>query len=132
MPEFRVNMDIKQKGQIFNASASKAQAARMVIEVNEGLAKEGVARIRAYLWRRYKHPTGYYNSNIVVSTRQTYRGITDNKVVYGGWLEGVSSRNKTTRFKGYRAFRTIKEELNRDKAKLAQPFVDAFIKKMND
>lgn len=131
MPEFRVNVDIRQKGQIFNAGATKAASARMVIDLNEAIATEGVARIKSYLSRRYKNPTGYYNSNIVVSRRQIYRGITDSGVVYGGWLEGVSSRNKTTRFKGYRAFRTIKQELDKDKFKLAQPAVNDFIKKMN-
>lgn len=131
MPEFRVNVDIKQKGQIFNAGASKAAAARMVIEINDALAMEGVTRVRAYLWRRYKRPTGYYDSNIAVSRRQVYRGITDNGVVYGPWLEGTGSRNKTSRFKGYRAFRTMKQELDRDKFKLAQPMVNDFVKRMN-
>jgi hypothetical protein len=131
MPEFRVNADVKQKGMIFNAGASKAAAARMVIEINDALAMEGVARVRAYLWRRYKRPTGYYDSNISVQRRQIYRGITDNGVVYGGWLEGISSRNKTTRFKGYRAFRTIKQQLDKDKYTLAQPMVTDFVKKMN-
>jgi len=53
-------------------------------------------------------------------------------VVYGGWLEGISSRNKTTRFKGYHAFRVMKEQLNRDKYDLAQPAVTDFVKKMNN
>lgn len=31
--------------------------------------------------------------------------------VYGPWLEGVSSRNQTTRFKGYAMFRKTKQKL---------------------
>jgi hypothetical protein len=33
--------------------------------------------------------------------------------VYGPWLEGVGSRNATTRFKGYRAFRKAANALER-------------------
>jgi hypothetical protein len=31
--------------------------------------------------------------------------------VYGPWLEGVGSRNNTTRFKGYHAFRNAAQAL---------------------
>jgi len=31
--------------------------------------------------------------------------ISDNGVIYGPWLEGVGSRNATTRFKGYANYR---------------------------
>jgi hypothetical protein len=37
--------------------------------------------------------------------------ITDGGVVYGSWLEGESSRNAATRFKGYAAFRKVKDWL---------------------
>jgi len=37
--------------------------------------------------------------------------ITDNGVVYGPWLEGESSRNAATRFKGYHAFRKVRDWL---------------------
>jgi hypothetical protein len=38
--------------------------------------------------------------------------VVSNPAVYTGWLEGVSSRNQTTRFKGYRLFRQAGQELN--------------------
>jgi len=37
--------------------------------------------------------------------------ITDNGCVYGPWLEGESSRNSATRFKGYHAFRKTRDWL---------------------
>lgn len=131
MPDFRVNIDIKQKGEIFKASKVKAEAARAVVQINDALAVEGVKRIKARLGQVLQNPTGYYESQIGVDRRQTYRGLTDNKVVYGGWLEGVDSRNSTTRFKGYHTFRLVKQSLDQDKLTLAQPAVNEFTRRLS-
>ena len=131
MSVFRMNVKVKQKGQIFNASQSKAAAKKMIISINEMLAQEGVRRVRGQLKRVLKNPTGFYESKIIVDRREIYRGVSDSHVSYGGWLEGVDARNKTTRFKGYRTFRTVKQQLDQDKEMLARPFVNQFIKEMN-
>lgn len=131
MPRFRMNVKISQKGAVFSAAATKAAGQRMVIAINDALAQEGVNRIKDRLSQVLKHPTGYYESRIQVDRRSQYRGISDGGVVYGGWLEGVDPRNRTTRFKGYRTFRIIKQELDRDKERLAQPLVDQYTREMN-
>jgi len=131
MPTLRLNVDIKQKGTIFSASATQAAAARMVVSINDALAQEALQRIMQRLGQVLQHPTGYYESKVVVDRRQTYRGVSDSGVIYGGWLEGVGSRNKLTRFKGYSTFRIVKQSMQKDKAKLAQPLVNAFIAEMN-
>jgi len=53
-------------------------------------------------------------------TASSSRGIiTDGgKKVYGPWLEGTSSRNQTTRFKGYQSFRNTKDWLNKEAEKV--------------
>lgn len=130
MPSFRVNIKIEQKGIIFQKAKTKAAAARMVVKINEALAQEGVNRVKARLSTVLRNPTGYYESNIQIERRSTYRGITDSGVPYGGWLEGVDSRNKTTRFKGYHTFRIVRSGLARDKERIAQPMVNDFIKEM--
>jgi len=131
MPKSRVNVTVKHKGAIFNAAASKAAGGRMVVKINDALAQEGVNRVKVQLRKVLKHPTGYYQSKITVDRRSIYRGISDGGVVYGGWLEGVSSRNRTTRFKGYHTFRIVMQQLNKDKEKIAQPIVNKFISEMN-
>lgn len=131
MPKFRLNVTIKQKGQIFNSSATRAAGRVMTTAINDAIAQEGVRRVKSRLGQVLQHPTGYYESRIQVDRRSQYRGISDGGVVYGGWLEGVDSRNRTTRFKGYRTFRIIKQELDRDKERLAQPLVDDYVRRMN-
>ena len=57
--------------------------------------------------------TGNYRRNISGRVSSGVGIITDGGVVYGPWLEGVSNRNQTTRFKGYGAFRKVQAELDR-------------------
>lgn len=131
MPTFRVNIKVKQKGIIFEKSKSKAAAARMVIRINEALAQEGVNRVKNRLGQVLQNPTGYYESNITIERRSTYRGVTDSGVPYGGWLEGIDPRNRTTRFKGYHTFRIVQASMAQDKESIAQPYVNDFISELN-
>lgn len=131
MPNMRVNMDVTQKGTLFNLGARTSAVNRAVVQINDKLAQEAVNRIHQRLGMVLKHPTGFYQSQIMIDRRETYRGVTDNNVVYGGWLEGVSSRNRTTRFKGYHTFRIVRQSMNRDKATLAGPIVIKLRKDLN-
>jgi hypothetical protein len=131
MPKFRLNVKVTQKGAVFNASATKANATRMVTRINEALAQEAVNRIGQRLGKVLQNPTGYYQSKIQVVKRQQYRGVSDGGVLYGGWLEGIDARNSTSRFKGYHTFRTVAQSMAQDKAKIAQPFVNKFVAEMN-
>ncbi len=131
MPKFRMNVSVKQKGAIFNASATRSAGTTMVTDINEQLAQEGVNRVKNRLSHVLKNPTGYYESKITVRTGQAYRGVWDSDVIYGGWLEGVSSRNKSTRFKGYHTFREIQQQMAKEKIRLAQPYVDRYIEALS-
>src|SRR5574339_610092 len=131
MPLFRVNVKTHHKGAIFSASATRTAGTRMTTRINDLIAQEGVRRVKNRLQQVLVAPTGFYESHIQVERRSQFRGVTDGGVVYGGWLEGVDSRNKTTRFKGYRTFRLIKQELDRDKEAIALPALVQYIEEMN-
>ncbi len=131
MPQFRVNVKVSHKGMIFNKAGSKAAAKRAVIRANEALAQEGYNRIRQRLARVLQNPTGFYESRIQIERRETYRGLSDGGVVYGGYLEGVARNNKTTRFKGYWTFREVRQGLAKDKERIMQPYVNELVKELN-
>lgn len=130
MPVSRVNISVQMKGAIFDAARTQAAGKRLTTQMNDVLAEEGARRVRARLDTVLRRPTGYYKSNITVDRRSQFRGITDSGVVYGGWLEGVDSRNKTTRFKGYRTFRIVKQSLNQDRDKIVGSLVKAYIQEL--
>jgi hypothetical protein len=57
--------------------------------------------------------------------------VTDSGVIYGPWLEGTGSRNRTTRFKGYATFRKAAQELDRRAFRIAAAMLDRYVRRMN-
>jgi hypothetical protein len=81
---------------------------------------------------RGKASTGNYRRRI--STRSSgLRGrIFDGGVEYGPWLEGTSTRNQTTRFKGYHSFRKTTQWMNRVRVpQLLQKIFGSMTNKLN-
>lgn len=100
-------------------------------DMRELVAQEGFDRVRQRLSEVLQHPTGYYESKIVVDRAAREPTVSDSGVIYGGWLEGISSRNKTTRFKGYFTFRKVKQKLDEDTPELVRQLTDQYIDRMN-
>lgn len=77
-----------------------------------------------------QHETGLY-----ISSQQhdgegfvSYGGMA--RVIYGPWLEGNSSRNKTTRFKGYRIYRKAKRRVRNEVPDVAAEIMAKHIGKL--
>ena len=81
--------------------------------------------------RRGQASTGHYRRSIHAVASHLHGIITDSGVVYGPWLEGVSSRNATTRFKGYSSFRRVGQTLEKDRDKVLKAHVDKAIRELN-
>lgn len=72
----------------------------------------GLFRSREYAAAHGYFQTGHYNRSINGRVTDSMHGmIADSNVVYGPRLEGVSSRNQSTRFKGYAIFRKTAQKL---------------------
>lgn len=54
-----------------------------------------------------------------------------NSLIYGPWLEGVGSRNATTRFKGYFVFRQATTKLRVKSAQILRRHVSIIVRKLN-
>lgn len=106
-------------GPILDGRADAMVAVAMP-RVEKTIADRGVNLVRARLGSVLKHPTGYYESHIVTDRSVGDIAVTDSGVIYGPWLEGVGSRNSTTRFKGYRTFRLAGQELNAQAGDIAE------------
>lgn len=83
----------------------QAQANAAVAEAKYAIAQQVSADVHWTLNRDIKHPTPYYETQINIRPVAQDLSINDRGVIYGPWLEGTSSRNQATRFKGYAAFR---------------------------
>jgi hypothetical protein len=128
----RCNMGVQitTSGPIFDGTADRVIGVFLEV-ASQSVAKEGVNRIQARLGQVLKHPTGHYRSQITTDTRESNSIITDSGVVYGPWLEGVGSRNQSTKFKGYSTFRKVCQELNNDVESIIQKDVDRLVERLN-
>ena len=57
--------------------------------------------------------------------------IDDSNLVYGPWLEGVSSRNQATRFKGYATFRHVFGQLEKMGDEIAEKHIRRAVRRLD-
>ena len=75
--------------------------------------------------------TGNYRRNVQASVQNLSGTLSDGGVLYGPWLEGVSSRNKSTRFPGYFSFRKAQQYMDKKSEKVLNKYMAKFARKMN-
>lgn len=96
----------------------------------EDVAQEAYDEVRKRLGMVLQHPTGHYLSRVMVSNQSSTLVITDGGVVYGPWLEGTSSRNNSTRFKGYHTFRTVLQSMDKKAEAIANDAISGAVKNL--
>lgn len=116
-------------GPLFDGRAQAAMPG-IVAEVADKLGTEGKRRVLLGLDATLVRPTGAYRSRITKYANGGQARVHDNRGIYGPWLEGTGSRNRTTRFKGYRNFRTATQQLNRGARPLAENVIAQNIGKL--
>ena len=73
---------------------------------------------------------GHYRRNLYTVIKDLH-GVISNPVIYSEWLEGVSTRNQTTRFRGYSSFRRVGQELEMQKATIARKNITKAVRELN-
>ncbi len=104
----------------------------MLDEMKYAIAAQVLADWHQNLDRSLQHPTPYYETQITLQQRVDDWVVHDRGIVYGPWLEGTSSRNRTTRFRGYAALRRAVEGVVRTKAQsLVTHVLTEWLRRMN-
>jgi hypothetical protein len=102
-------------------------------EVKRDIADEGEAMLRAFVMNKSGPSTGHYQSEIQTRTVAPYNDlIIHDPVVYGPWLEGVSERNRSTRFKGYHLWRITRQKLRAKAPEIAQAKLPELSERLGD
>lgn len=103
----RIRTSVRREGALFDF-----RGRRLFHQFSEEVAEEGaewaLSHVKSSFHRDFKQPTGFYESNVRINNTSAGPEVWDGGQagpVYGPWLEGIGSRNSTTRFKGYHAFR---------------------------
>lgn len=121
---------IELTGTALRPAARRAVMARGLRNMLGVVTGHGVTVVRDR-YSVFKNPTGYYESRTVAKVSGDPFMVWDSDVVYGPWLEGVSRRNATTRFKGYHSFRRATGQIQRDVPRVVAPVLNRLVGQLN-
>lgn len=138
----RIDITIEKRGAIFRLPQQQVSRARQraIKELVEYGEQELDKRLRprpagVYLSVEQARPgeasTGNYRRHVHGRVENLRGIIDDGNVVYGPWLEGISSRNQTTRFKGYASFRRTSEAIQKRAKPVLRSHVDRLVRSLN-
>lgn len=109
-------------GPLFDGRAARVTHA-MAEEIGDDVADQGVNDVRQIVAGSARRRTGNYERHVRTDRSAGDRTVTDGRIVYGPWLEGISRRNQSTRFKGFMAFRRTAQALQAKAVRIAEPVV---------
>lgn len=121
---------VELHGPLFTGEAERA-AKEAAEEIERTTAILGASMLRSFMNSVFKRQTPRYR--LLQEAVPTYPGwkIWDQrKVVYDWWLEGISKRNRTSRFKGYRSYRITTQRLRVRAREITQNVVTRFLPRM--
>jgi hypothetical protein len=127
---------VNERGPLFTGVA-EAELAAAVLAVQKEVASYAEFQWQMNMTESFQHPSEppRYQSHVNTMKRGSDLVVNDgwpgSGLVYGPWLEGVGSRNASTRFKGYFALRRAANSVTQKTAAIAKPVIDAFITKAN-
>ena len=124
-----VGMRVEINGPVFNGHATRV-VGEFLDEAKDKVGQQGYADVHLLLDRSLKNPTPYYETQITVERQAADVVVHDSGVIYGPWLEGVGSRNETTRFKGYASFRRAAQQLQRQAPAIAERVLPRYLGRM--
>lgn len=125
MPDLTITS--RTRGRIFNGTAP-AHVGRAMDNIERQVAEYGRGQVDLRLNQVLRKQTPYYRTRISVVRQSGDWAVTDNGVVYGPWLEGTGSRNKTTRFKGYRTFRYVTQLVRGNADRIAERVLRPYLR----
>lgn len=113
------DIDIDLRGPLF-AGRSPAAVRRFARDATDAIAAQTYSEVMGNLNGSIRHPTPYYETQIVNQRMGEGRKVHDRGIVYGPWLEGTSARNQTTTFRGYHSFGRAREVMRARAAQIAR------------
>ena len=108
-----VDVTVQTSGPLFTSDV-EAVINRWLGPVKGSYGRQGLSQMGFWMDHYFRDPTPFYETMVTTERRGDDVVIHDRGIVYGDWLAGVSSRNQTTRFKGYahwrRTFQWLEQE----------------------
>jgi len=119
-----IRIDIDAHGPVFDGRAERITE-DLAADAVDTVAEAGEEKVTLLMRLHFKNPRPVYWDRVITSHPAYLTAVVhDQGCVYGPWLEGVGSRNATSRFKGYRHWRTTRQELASRVTTIVGPVVD--------
>lgn len=122
-------ISVEYSGPIFEPTVVRAVVEAFKRDTVDEMAQMGYDELQRRFKQKHRRRTGAYESRVTVERGRSSneRVITDHGVIYGPWLEGTTSRNQNTRFKGYKSFRLTRLKIRRLVKPTAQANLDRYL-----
>jgi hypothetical protein len=92
--------DIVVSGPYFDHPLRDHAVTELCRDARDEVGKQALADWHGFLDTSIRHPTPYYETQPVMQERGGAAVVHDRGIVYGPWLEGVGSRNKSDALQG--------------------------------
>lgn len=123
-----ITTSVTQSGPIFDGRAVAATR-EFVEDAEEELAKTVAKYVREGT-TVFRQPTGRARSKVRVVKRSLGRIVYDGGLIYWPWLEGVSGRNRSTRFKGYQIWEHAADRAQAEAGEIAARRLPRYARRM--
>lgn len=124
-----ISVKVETTGPVWSATETRRVTTNLTADARGAVAAQGYRMVHTELQRVIRNPTPYYWTRVAVTSRaRDTLVVEDQGVVYGPWLEGVGSRNASSRFKGYRHWRRMRQQLIGRVGQILTPLVDKHLR----
>lgn len=117
-----IGFDVSFRGPFFTGRPA-AVFEEMLDDALYEIGNVALERWQYHLDVNIQRPTPYYETQIIQQRRGAAEVVHDRGIIYGPWLEGTSSRNARSRFKGYASARKARDEVERQTPTVLQRVV---------
>lgn len=133
MGTLKIRADAVVTGPLFDGRAARA-AQEWAEKTSQALGDEGVKMLRQVPMNKSGRATGAFQEKVQAVRRSPSEvriaGPQERGVVWASWLEGVSKRNQSTGFKGYRLFRKTRQALDEKATEIGQRELEKLLPEM--
>lgn len=128
----KLNVSIKKAGPFLSGQFERTMPG-VIDEIDKAGAEYALHALNERFDDELMHPTGRYQSHLQIEKTELGAQVNDGTFgkIYGAWLEGVASRNRRSRFKGYATFRKVSQQVRIHAIEIANKAIEAFVAKMN-
>lgn len=125
-----MSVQVRFDGPFFDGRVQK-EIELVLDDIAEDAADLGLQMLHQAFGQTLVAPTGRYERGLQADLIPDGVDLHDGGSIYGPWLEGTSSRNSSTRFKGYANFRRTAQELESRLDDLAEAALQKRMDRMN-